>query len=78
MCNRPDCRKNKMIVLQELDNLDSSLKFIKADGAVDNKKKVIFLMRMKYKEAESLKVKICSEYRTPDIPFTTRSDNWKY
>jgi hypothetical protein len=57
-----------MIVLLELDNLDSSLKFIKADGAVDNKNKIMFLMRTNYKEAESLKVKICSKYHAPDIP----------
>ena len=31
-------RKKKMIVLQELDALDGMLEFIKADGAVNNKK----------------------------------------
>jgi hypothetical protein len=31
-------RKKKMIVLQELDALDGTLEFIKADGAVNNEK----------------------------------------
>jgi hypothetical protein len=33
-----DHRKKKMIVLQELDDLESTLKFIKADVVVDNEK----------------------------------------
>jgi hypothetical protein len=33
-----DCRKKKMIVLQELDALDGSLEFMKVDGTVDNEK----------------------------------------
>ena len=31
-------RKKKMIVLQELDALDGTLQFMKADGTVNNKK----------------------------------------
>jgi hypothetical protein len=33
-----ECRKKKMIVLQELDALDGTLEFIKVDGAVNNEK----------------------------------------
>jgi hypothetical protein len=33
-----ECRKKKMIVLQELDALDGTLEFIKADGVVNNEK----------------------------------------
>jgi hypothetical protein len=31
-------RKKKLIVLQELDDLDNSLEFITAEGTVDNEK----------------------------------------
>jgi hypothetical protein len=33
-----ECRKKKMIVLQEFDALDGTLEFTKADGTVNNKK----------------------------------------
>ena len=33
-----ECRKKKLIVLQELDELDSSLEFITIEGTMDNEK----------------------------------------